>query len=92
MVSIIVQSLSSLRVINHLFREVITKGHPWILYFVVIIAYVSWFSSLLLWAVDIGEYFARLINALRPGAISYSSPDGYDALGFGQVSTTRSSS
>ncbi|KIK63105.1 hypothetical protein GYMLUDRAFT_41418 [Collybiopsis luxurians FD-317 M1] len=69
--------------------DVITKGHPWMLTFSVVITYVVWGSSLMLYIPDLSKFYYDLVTGLEEDndlpTLPYQAPDGYDPLGFGQL-------
>ncbi|ESK87172.1 hypothetical protein Moror_11835 [Moniliophthora roreri MCA 2997] len=67
--------------------DVIALSHRWLFFLLIFIFYVSWGSSLLLWAIDTNEWYHDVVAAnYEPYAnVPYQPSPDFDPLGYGQL-------
>ncbi|KAL0570474.1 hypothetical protein V5O48_011489 [Marasmius crinis-equi] len=65
--------------------DVIFRSHQWIFFLTIVIFYVSWGSSLLLWVLDVRRYFYNVVvTPIKPDE-PYEDSEDFDPLGYGQL-------
>jgi hypothetical protein len=68
---------------KNIVRTVITEAHPWTIFYIVFVFYLTWASALVLKWIDIRAFYLAALGKAAP-----SKDPEYDPLGFGQVSLT----
>ncbi|KAK7018797.1 hypothetical protein VNI00_018227 [Paramarasmius palmivorus] len=67
--------------------DVIALSHRWLFFLLIFIWYISWGSSLLLWAVDASKWYHEVVvTNYEPWKDHvYNPPEDFDPLGYGQL-------
>ncbi|KAG7096111.1 hypothetical protein E1B28_006785 [Marasmius oreades] len=65
--------------------DVITRSHKWLFFLNILVFYVTWAGSLLIWVVDVEDFFYEVVVTTFDPDAPPPKDDGFDPLGYGQL-------